>query len=111
MAIDEDRIAVLKERDRRRVLRGGIGLYSYQQSHNTTPFQFAAQIVVGTIVVLAGIALLYGIHERRVQEVSTFGSAESHWGGVAFGCCMLLVGVFFVHAGVNFYWRKFRTHR
>jgi hypothetical protein len=37
----------------------GIGLWTYEQGKNTTPFQYFAQIVVGTVVASLGIMLGY----------------------------------------------------
>jgi hypothetical protein len=37
----------------------GIGLYTYEQEKNTTPFQYFAHIVVGSVFVLVGIAFGY----------------------------------------------------
>lgn len=61
MPTDGERNVVLKERERRKLLRPGVGLYTYSQERNTTPFQFAAQIVVGAIIFLVGLVLLSSV--------------------------------------------------
>jgi hypothetical protein len=67
--------------------RPGIGLYSYEQEKNTTPFQYAAQIVVGVIVVGVGVMLLF--EGMRLS-----------------GAAMVLIGAFFAHAGVIFWFKR-----
>ncbi len=111
MPTDSERKAVLKERERRKILRPGLGLYTYLQERNTTPFQFAAQIVVGAIVFVVGLVLLSSIWEVRAREISAYGSASSHFGGFAASAAMLLIGIFLAHAGAIFYWRRFKLHR
>jgi len=111
MPTDAERKVVLKERERRRLLRGGIGLYTYAQERNTTPFQFAAQIVVGAIVFIVGLILFSSIWEIRVREISDYGSSTSHAGGFAASAAMLLIGIFMAHAGVIFYWKRFKSHQ
>ncbi len=111
MPTEAERQAVSKERERRRLLRGGLGFYTYQQERNTTPFQFAAQIIVGAVVVFVGLILVSSIWQVRAREIASYGVAESHIGSFAFALALILVGVFMAHAGVIFYWKKFRAHR
>lgn len=111
MSNHSDRASVLQERDRQRLLKRGIGLYTYQQVRNTTRFQFVAQIVVGAILVFAGFLFVYAVREKRLQDLSTYGSAGSHWGGLCFGFGMMLYGVFLAHPGIIFCWRKFIADR
>jgi hypothetical protein len=111
MSNHSDRASVLQERGRQRLLKRGIGLYTYQQVRNTTRFQFVAQIVVGVILVFAGFLFVYAVREKRLQELSTYGSAGSHWGGLCFGFGMMLYGVFLAHPGIIFCWRKFIADR
>jgi len=106
-----DRDAFLKERERRRLLRGGLGLYAYEQERNTTPFQVAAQVVVGAVVIFTGLILLSSIWQIRARERSIYGSAESHFGAFASAFVTMLVAVFMAHAGVIFYWKRFRSHQ
>jgi hypothetical protein len=86
--------------------RKGIGLYTYEQIKNTTPFQYCAQIVVGAIVASVGVLLLYHMTALRSDEVRMFGSAEAHiWGWVA-GFAIVVIGLFQAHAGVIFWARR-----
>src|SRR5271155_5398118 len=105
MPTDAERKVVLKERERRKLLRPDLGLYTYAQNRNTTPFQFAAGVVVGAVVFLVGLILLPSIWEIRAREISAYGSASSHLGGFTASAAMLLIGLFMAHAGVIFYWR------
>jgi len=81
----------------------GIGLYTYQQEKNTTPFQYFVQIVVGLVIFVLGGCLLYQTVTLRHEEISKYGSADAHvWEWlVSFG--VLTIGVFLCHAGVIFY--------
>jgi hypothetical protein len=106
---DTDRKAVLKERERRRLLHGGLGLYTYPQIRNTTPFQLVAQIVVGLFVALMGALLFWGVWRTRIEEISNYGSANSHLGGFTLAAAVILIGVFWAHPGIIFYLRKLRT--
>lgn len=111
MPTDAERKTVLRERDRRRLLRGGMGLYTYDQERNTTPFQFAAQVVVGVVLAFVGLIFFSAIWEIRVHEISDYGTAASHFGGFATSLGMISFGIFVAHAGVIFYWRRFRLRR
>jgi len=86
--------------------RKGIGLYTYEQARNTTPFQYFAQIVVGTIVALVGGLLIYHFIALRGEEIRKFGSAEAHvWNWIT-SLVVVVIGVFMAHAGVIFYARR-----
>jgi len=111
MPTDAERKMVLEERERRKLLRQGVGLYTYEQQRNTTPFQFVAQIVVGAIVFITGVILFFSIWGIRAREISDYGSPTSHLGGFAASVALLLIGIFMAHAGVIFYWRRFKSHR
>jgi formate hydrogenlyase subunit 3/multisubunit Na+/H+ antiporter MnhD subunit len=107
---ETERKAVLNERARRRLLRGGIGLYRYEQEKSNTSFQFFAQIVIGVVFFLAGLVLLYGVWLTRRHELEVFGNADRYLGSFAVAASFVLIGSFFAHAGVIYYWRKFRAH-
>lgn len=66
-----------------------IGLYTYEQTKNTTPFQYFAQVVVGLIVLAFGTVL--AIEGMRLS-----------------GIAIMVMGVFFAHAGVIFWFRRLR---
>jgi putative flippase GtrA len=70
----------------------GIGLWTYEQEKNTTPFQYIAQIVVGGVFVLIGIA---------------FGCVR-YW---LASPMMIVVGIFVAHAGVIFWYRRLRKRK
>ena len=83
--------------------RKGIGLYTYEQAKNTTPFQYFGQIVVGTIIASLGGLLLY--HTATVRS-EKYGSADTHiWGWVG-SLVVVVIGLFMAHAGVIFYARR-----
>jgi hypothetical protein len=67
----------------------GIGLYTHEQVKNTTPFQYAAQVVVGTIVL--GTGLMFTIFGYRTS-----------------GITIMVIGAFIAHAGVIFWWKRLR---
>jgi len=86
--------------------RRGIGLYTYEQAKNTTPFQYFAQIVVGTIVAATGALLLYHVVTVRTDEIQVYGSAEAHIWGWLSGLAVVLIGLFMAHAGVIYHGRR-----
>jgi hypothetical protein len=88
----------------------GIGLYSYEQEKNTTPFQYFAQIVVGVVVFLCGAGWLVRIFYNRAQETLRFGSPEPHWRGFISSGAMILIGIGMGHAGVIFWGRRLRGY-
>jgi hypothetical protein len=106
MTIEEDRRIVLEVRDHRRLLRGGLGLYDHEQCRNTTTFQFYGQIIIGALVAAFGIFLLWGVWKTRLQEISQYGTSDSHFGSVAFGFAVVVIGAFMAHPGVIYCWRK-----
>lgn len=86
--------------------RRGIGLYTYEQARNTTPFQYFAQIVVGTVFDVVGGLLVYRVMTLRRGEIRQFGSAEAHvWDWIT-SLAVVLVGIFMAHGGVIFYVRR-----
>jgi hypothetical protein len=76
----------------------GIGLYTYEQAKNTTPFQYFAQIVVGAAVVLTGAIVVYALLQSRTAHT---------WGLVA-SSILILMGIFMAHAGLIFWYRRLR---
>jgi undecaprenyl pyrophosphate phosphatase UppP len=89
------------DRDRKKTIRAsqkGVGLYTYQQEKNTTPFQYLTQIVVGTIFALMGGLILFHQITANAWHV---------WGWVG-GLAVIVMGVFMAHAGVIFYYRQMR---
>jgi protein-S-isoprenylcysteine O-methyltransferase Ste14 len=78
----------------------GIGLYTYEQAKNTTPFQYFAQIVVGTIVALLGI--MVGISQYQSPTRST--------GWLVTSAVAIVIGTFMAHAGVIFWYRRLRKN-
>ena len=78
----------------------GIGLYTYEQAKNTTPFQYFAQFVLGTLVALLGITFGYAKYESPARST-----------GALIGPALLtVVGIFWAHAGAIFWWRRLRKH-
>ncbi len=70
----------------------GIGLWTYEQEKNTTPFQYIAQIVVGSVFALTGIAFGY---VRYLLAAAA----------------MIVIGIFIAHAGVIFWYRRLRKRK
>jgi len=86
--------------------RRGIGLYTYEQAKNTSPFQFFAQIIVGTIVILVGGLFFYHALSVRADEIRHYGAAEMHlWNWVG-SLAIVVIGLFMAHAGLIFYARR-----
>jgi hypothetical protein len=100
MPTDADRQAVLAERQRQRLLRGGLGLYTYRQIRYETPFQLIVGIVVGLFVASIGAGILWSVRQSRLEEIADYGSAGSHFGGWFVGSAVVLIGVFYAHAGI-----------
>lgn len=111
MPTGADRRAVLEERQRRRLLRGGLGLYTYRQIRSETPFTLIAGIVVGLFVVCIGAGILWSVWQARIEEISDYGSAGSHFGGFLIGAAAVVIGLFYAHAGIIFYCRKLKARR
>lgn len=76
--------------------RQGIGLYSYEQSKNTSPFQYFAQIVGGTIIAALGGVLVH-------DKIS--GAETNTWGWVG-SLAIVVIGIFMAHAGLIFFFRR-----
>ena len=84
----------------------GIGLYTYEQIKNVTPFQYFAQLLIGTFITSMGAVLLYYVVSARNDEIRKYGAAEGHFWGWLGGCAIVVIGVFMGHAGAIFYLRK-----
>jgi protein-S-isoprenylcysteine O-methyltransferase Ste14 len=78
----------------------GIGLYTYEQAKNTTPFQYFAQIVVGSVVALLGIMV----------GISQYESPTRNTGWVVTSAVAIVIGTFMAHAGVIFWYRRLRKN-
>jgi hypothetical protein len=87
----------------------GIGLYTAEQEKNTTLFAYFAQIVIGGVVLVSGVAYLAVVLGVRHKEALQFGSPETHLYGFAVALAIIAVGIFFAHAGVIFWARRLRT--
>ena len=75
----------------------GIGLFTYEQEKYTTPFQYFGQIVVGVVVVSLGTML--GCDQfLSLSRRST--------GGIVTSAVLIVIGIFFAHAGVIFWFRR-----
>jgi biotin transporter BioY len=88
----------------------GIGLYTREQVKNTTPFQYFAQIVVGTVVFACGLVYLVTIFNLRSRETIQFGSPEPHLYGFLVAAAVIVVGIFMAHAGLIFWASRVRVH-
>lgn len=95
-----------KETERANFGGRGIGLYSYQQEKNTTPFQYFGQLIIGLFCVGLGLLRILTIMAIRKQEIAVYGSAESHFWAWLTSIAILLVGLFWAHAGAIFYGRR-----
>ena len=78
----------------------GIGLYTYEQAKNTTPFQYFAQFVVGTLGALPGIMFGYAKYESPTRSTSALITAAG----------LTVIAIFRAHAGAIFWYRRLRKH-
>ena len=76
----------------------GIGLYTYGQEGNTTPFQYFAHIVVGSIFALLGTVLGYVQYQSPTRSM----------GGLVTSAVLIVIGIFMGHAGAIFWYRRLR---
>jgi NhaP-type Na+/H+ or K+/H+ antiporter len=83
----------------KREQKRGIGLYTYEQAKNTTPFQRFAQVTVGTVFVLLGMMLGYDQYESLARR-----STE----GLISAAALIVIGIFLAHAGAIFWYRRLR---
>jgi biotin transporter BioY len=95
-----------KHLQRREGARSGIGLYTYEQIKNVSPFQYFAQLLVGAFIACMGAFLLYYVIGARSDEIQKYGAAEGHFWGWLGGCAIVVIGIFMAHAGAIFYLRK-----
>jgi hypothetical protein len=77
----------------------GIGLFTYAQEKNATPFGYFAQTVVGTVFASLGIILGYDQYESPARR-----STEGPITAAAF----IVIGIFIAHAGAIFWYRRLR---
>jgi hypothetical protein len=82
------------------VQKQGVGLYTYEQAKNTTPFQYLGQLVVGTLVALLGIAFAFAEYQSPTRSTGGFIGAGF----------LTVVGIFWAHAGAIFWYRRLRKH-
>ena len=82
----------------RKASKQGIGLFEYWQVRNTTPFQYFAQVVIGTILASLGIAIGYVQYQSPIRSV----------GWLLTSAAGIVVGVFMAHAGAIFWYRRLR---
>ena len=78
----------------------GIGLYTYEQAKNATPFQYFAQFVVGTLGALLGIMFGYAKYESPTRSTSALITAA----------VLTVIAIFWAHAGAIFWYRQLRKH-
>jgi hypothetical protein len=79
----------------------GIGLYSYEQDKDTTPFQYFAEIVVGTVLASLGIVLGYAQYQ----------SPSRSRGELITSAALIAIGIFVAHPGAIFWFRRLREHK
>jgi hypothetical protein len=82
------------------VQKQGIGLYTYEQIKNTTPFQYFGQLVIGSLVALLGIAFAYAEYHSPTRST----------GGLIAAAFLIVVGIFWAHTGAIFWYRRLRKH-
>lgn len=80
----------------------GIGLFTYEQEKNATAFDYFAEIVIGTIVVSLGITLGYFLLYQSPTR-----STE----GLLTSAMLIVIGIFFAHAGAIFWYRRLRKRK
>ncbi len=97
---------MLSKHSQTREGRSGIGLYTYEQTKNVTPFQYFAQLLVGVFISCMGTFLLYYVISIRSDEIQKYGAAEGHFWGWLGGGTIMVIGLFMAHAGAIFYIRK-----
>ena len=96
----------IRHRKRNPPHREGIGLYTYEQEKNATPYGYFGQIVVGTIVAFLGFARLANQIALRGEEIRKYGSTENDVRGWIGSLAFIVIGLFVGHAGVIFWTRR-----
>ena len=76
----------------------GIGLYSYEQSKAMTPFLYFGVILVGGIFLFLGTFALWSMLEMRDAEPGITAFAQP--------VAMIILGLFFSHTGIIYYFRR-----
>jgi sulfite exporter TauE/SafE len=74
----------------------GIGLYTYEQEKNSTPFAYIAQIVVGAVLASLGVVLGYAQYESPTRST----------GGLVTAAVLIVIGIFLAHARAIFWYRR-----
>jgi hypothetical protein len=72
----------------------GIGLYTYEQEKNTTPFDYFAEMVVGAVFVSLGIILGYDQYQSAARRTTE---------GLITAAAFIVIGIFSAHAGAIFW--------
>jgi hypothetical protein len=93
---DRDNMASVKHS--KKASKRGIGLYTYEQEKNTTAFDYFAEIIVGTIVAMLGVMVGYALYQSPTRST----------GGLLLSAVLIVIGFFFAHAGVIFWYRRLR---
>lgn len=86
-------------RRRKTTPKPGIGLYTAEQEKNTTAFDYFAEVVVGAIVASLGVMLGYDQYHSATRRTTE---------GLLIAAALIVVGIFFAHAGVIFWCRRIR---
>jgi hypothetical protein len=90
-------------------IRKGIGLYTYEQSRNTTAFQYFVQVVVGVVFAALGGVLLGHAMITRGERILKHGSVDTDPSIWITGLAGVLIGLFIAHAGAIFWFRRLVT--
>jgi hypothetical protein len=91
--------------------RRSIGLFTWEQLRNETPFTFIVEIVCGGLLAAMGLTLaLVGVGQI-LSERKQFDSADLHLGVWLMSAGWLLTGIFIAHTGVIYWWRRLFRRR
>lgn len=83
------------------VQKQDIGLYTHEQEKYVTPFQYFAQIVVGTFIALMGGMLGYAKYQSPIRITP----------GLLASVALIVIGIFQAHAGTIFWYRRLRKRK
>lgn len=76
-----------------------IGLFTWRQVRNETPFTFLAEILIGLVLIGCGVMLC-------ILSYDSWKDSGSFVGPGLFGLGLILTGIFQSHAGVIFWVRQ-----